>query len=756
MRPTLGIAIALLVTSGVSAAWAADGDVSEQTSYSFIRTLDGQATLASVGRGPGEAATVQQPLMQGDRIQVAAGARLEIALADRNLLRVGGESSLVLARVAFSADRDDRTTLLDLQAGEIVLQVTDQALGDQLPEISTPVGSIYIHEPGTYRIQVQPDGSCEVAVRSGFAELLTERGSTVVRSGEDALALPDHWSSVELAAAGPLDGLERWGAELDEGARLASSRTLHVEPYLAYQAAPLARYGNWVDVDATWYWQPRVATGWRPYWQGNWTWTPSGMTWVSDEPWGWVPYHYGTWSNLPGYGWVWRPGNVYSPAWVYWYWSSSWTGWCPVGYYTDFYRPYWPTGFRLGVYGWTGGDWGLYAQWNFLPTPRLCDRHGHGWRRTGVELGREGHGPGPHGILTTDTHGLPRNRWDRPDELVEVLARRNRGRDGGGPLPTVTDFVARRPGLPPVVRQAVEPDPNRRMGRRVATPLDPAAPRLGGAETGRTRVAEDPAAGWRRRAPRVGGLGEPGTGARALAPATGTDRPGAGSGRLWGSRVGGALGTAGVDSAHRAPGEAPRTLRRDALPTFTPRTSAPPAPPSNTRQGWKLRGGWGEPVGDTRATGNPGWRTSNGDQTPVSRVIGGLRRTQPDAPPAFDGSQGNRRSGTPLVGPGQRYVAPSPAAPGSAWIRPRPGTQAPAGHALRPTPSWRGPTVQPPSLRGGSSRSTPPPRSGSSAPPPRVNRGSGGSSHSNSGGHSNNGHSGGHGRGSGAHPHGHS
>jgi hypothetical protein len=394
--------------------------------------------------------------------------------------------------VAFSADRDDRTTRIELDEGELQLLVGDDALGDELPEIGTPAGTVYVHEPGEYRISFDGARGLEVVVRSGYAELLTERGSTVVRAGESAWTPGDRWSRVELAQAGGYDALERWGAELDRAAEVYDERTLYVEPEYRYAAAPLQRYGSWVYVDSAWAWRPRVTVDWRPYWNGRWAHTPSGLTWVSAEPWGWLPYHYGTWYQAPGFGWCWRPGRVYSPAWVYWYVGPRWTGWCPVGYYTSHYRGYRGNGFRHGLYGWATGSWSFYSDWNFCPTPRVYDRYDRGFRHTGAHIGRLADAEPPRGLLTTDTRGLDRSDWSRGDAVVAKVARRS----GHAPerLPVVTDFVARKSVLPPAVEHAVVSE--RRGGRRVATPLDPIA---GGLSQGGSRGDDRPAPGWRSR-----------------------------------------------------------------------------------------------------------------------------------------------------------------------------------------------------------------------------------------------------------------
>ena len=158
----------------------------------------------------------------------------------------------------------------------------------------------------------------------------------------------------------PVDDPERIPAKRYYDETFYQAELDHLWPHAWQMATRLDRIpevGDWVEYQSVRYWRPYVSAGWRPYWQGRWDWTPSGYTWVSYEPWGWVPYHYGRWCSLPGYGWVWRPGAVYSPAWVYWNWTSGWAGWVPMGYYSQFYNPWYGDRYRYGVYGWAGGGW---------------------------------------------------------------------------------------------------------------------------------------------------------------------------------------------------------------------------------------------------------------------------------------------------------------------------------------------------------------------------------------------------------------
>jgi hypothetical protein len=445
----------LLALAAAGPAIAKDSD-----SYGYLRVVEGEATLIESGSNDRESAEINQPVLAGDRLIVPNRSRLEIVLADRNVVRVDGGSELILERLAASPDANDRATVLRLLEGNLQLVVLQESLGDELPRVETPNATIYVQNYGVYRVTAEREGWSELAVRRGTAEVVTERGSAKVRADEGAVIEGDRLATVEVTSAGSYDSLERWARKLDED---FEADTRYVDDNLRYDAAPLARHGSWIYVDSRPYWRPRVDSGWRPYWHGRWRYTPSGLTWVSSEPWGWVPYHYGSWDYLPAYGWVWEPGYVYSPAWVYWYWGSSHVGWCPTGYYTRYYGSRFGHGFRTGVYGWAGGSWDHYDRWTFVNSGyfrgyRDGYRDGHRdgrWdvRRHAVPIdGRRG--PLGRGVITTDTRPLKPNTWKDPEEAIRAL-RATRGGKDPGDLPDVTSFIARKPDLPDTVARHV-------------------------------------------------------------------------------------------------------------------------------------------------------------------------------------------------------------------------------------------------------------------------------------------------------------
>lgn len=425
--------------------------------YGYVRTLQGGASIAST-ESSAQAAEVNQPVQTGDRVLVSDRSRIELELSDRTLARLDGGSDLTLVRSAFSADADDRNTLLRLDVGDLQLVVTEDALGDELARIDTANATFYVSEPGLYRVRTDGDAWTAVTVRSGALEVRTETESITLAAGRSLRVDGAEFPRLAEFDTPAEDDFDLWGRELD--GQVEQADLGYVEPEMRYTAASLDRYGDWVNVGSRHAWHPgSVGADWRPYWDGRWGYTPSGLTWISNEPWGWSTYHYGSWDYVPVYGWVWYPGVQYAPAWVYWYWGPSYAAWCPSGYYSRYYGAY---GYRYGVYGWAGGGWDGFANWSFVPTRYFGHRNLRDYSHPGAYYrDRYGLRDVPRGIITTDTRPITPNRWDRPTEVIDAL-QRVRFDDGDhlarkipDDLPDVSSFVSRRGDLDPTVGRRI-------------------------------------------------------------------------------------------------------------------------------------------------------------------------------------------------------------------------------------------------------------------------------------------------------------
>ncbi len=757
-------------------------------SYGYFRTLDGSATVVQAG---GERIQIEanEPVLVGDVVFVGGGSRAELVLADRNLVRVGDEAELGFRALAYSADRADPTSILDLRRGTLQLVVVPGQLGQDFPSIVTPNSTVQARSAGTYLIVVDDEEHTEVVVREGRADVLTADDGAEVRPGESVFVEGRGTPRLRFAAAPSVDRLEHWGNQLSEYGYVEGE---YIDDDLRYAASDLDDHGSWVSVGGSYAWRPYVGVGWSPYRDGRWRYTPSGLFWVSYEPWGWVPYHYGYWDYADAYGWVWFPGRRFAPAHVYWYWGPHYAGWVPAGYYARHYGHRYGSGFGFyfGVYGTVGGGYAPYRYWTFCPVGRLGNRRQSTYVLHGYELGRRG-ARLDNGILTTDTRALRPDVWRRPTEGLARL--RSLGQRNGRTLPNANAFIERTPRLPADLERVtlrgadrgarangaatrINPaglDARRPAAEARARNLEGRAPRLdaraGPAQTGpvagtlRTSPGTDRRATGTLRRPEAGALRRPDTGARTptatpARPATGAnDRSSPASPRR-------------PETRSRQPGT---TLRRPTTPdagrpTVERRSAGSGsgqirAPETRTRPGGQeLRRPTQPPTRSPAARGSsPGTRATPTRPTvelrsaPSSRPT--LRRgspTQPDAAlrraPASTNRPTLRRPTAPVrptVGRSPQPTSRPTVQRSSGGSGARPAVRrptAPARPTVRrsPQPTSR-PTVQRSSGSGasrptvkrssgsGASRPTVKRSSGSGGPRPAIRRGSGRGSNGN-------------------------
>lgn len=435
-----GAALLAVPAMGAHPPMGANDD--DADAYGFVRRVEGDVLLAGLEQKDAVDAEVNHPLLTGDQISTNSG-RVEVILPDGSIVRIDRTTDVVFDSLGGSPDSDpDAGTLLLLDEGEIQVRTPEVFYGSEEFAVRTSNATIYLSAAGSYRLRTRGTSFTEVVVREGFAEADTRSGSAVARDGEALEVSGYSRPFVDVLAVGPEDGLEIWAEDLDR--RAYDARSEYVDPRLAYAAEPLHDNGEWIVVQSRRVWRPYVRAGWRPFRYGRWVYSPSGLTWVASAPWGWVTSHYGSWDYYPAYGWLWYPGSFYRPAAVYWYWGPTYVGWVPYGYYGRHYGFYGGPGFGFGVYGWAGGDWGFWADWTFCPTRYFGRRGYHHYWDSGRSLARTRRFAVPRGIVTTDTRGLTRDRWGKPNEVHDVLVRRNADSTRVRELPDVTDFVARR------------------------------------------------------------------------------------------------------------------------------------------------------------------------------------------------------------------------------------------------------------------------------------------------------------------------
>lgn len=342
------VLIASSVLAFANLAMASQGD--DLTSLSYISYLERYATVLPANQDETIEAVLNMPLVAGDRVDTAREGRMEIMLADGNALWLDEYTTVSLDAVAFSRDTEAERTVLFIADGSLSVEVAEHALASESMRIDSRGATIYLVEPGLYRLQALSSGGVRVEVRAGLAEASTTAGGVLVRAETAAEVGAGEVLRSEVILSSD-DDFALWVEARRDIAAGESAK--HVDLRYSRQAAQLDSYGSWVYVDSinSWAWQPSVSGAWRPYTAGRWYWTPTGYAWISYEPWGWLPYHYGSWHFSGSFGWVWSWGNYWGPAWVSWMWWPGYVGWCPYGYYNSWYwgsyGAYYPPHYRL-------------------------------------------------------------------------------------------------------------------------------------------------------------------------------------------------------------------------------------------------------------------------------------------------------------------------------------------------------------------------------------------------------------------------
>jgi hypothetical protein len=277
-----------------------------------VSFIHGDVTTQRGDTGEWVAATLNTPVLAGDKLSTGTDSRAELQLDNANILRIADNSTANIA--SFSP------THIQLQVGKglVTYDVLDGSQADV--EIDTPNASIHPQMgAGTYRITVNSDSETIVDIRKGSADVSTPEGSTHVDNNQRITVEGAENAQYQISNGVGMDEWDQWNTDRDHTITSAASWQ-HTNPYYV-GSQDLDPYGQWQTVPAYGsVWVPTgVAPGWAPYRDGRWVFEPYyGWTWVSYEPWGWAPYHYGRWFVYGG-NWVWWPGPVYAgyrPIWA--------------------------------------------------------------------------------------------------------------------------------------------------------------------------------------------------------------------------------------------------------------------------------------------------------------------------------------------------------------------------------------------------------------------------------------------------------
>ena len=313
-----------------------------------ISSITGTVTLEREGKL--EPAETNSPLLAGDRLRTRGSSRVEVLFSDGTSVTVDEDSDLAM----------QSASLMRLFEGQIRFAIV-RATTTLDYRVDAAAASIWIRAAGDYRISARPRRSEKpeviLTVLRGSAELVNEHGRSTVRAGQEALATPDLAPSLAYDVnSASTQEFDTWTEDQRE-ARVGSASIDYLPSELRYESGAFDQYGSWgYQAPHGYVWYPRVATAWRPYWQGRWAYTGHfGWFWVGVDRWSWATHHYGRW-GVGNAGWYWIPGRSWSPAWVSWGNAPGYIGWCPLGY-----NGYPVVGFH------TSGYYSPWSAWTIVP-----------------------------------------------------------------------------------------------------------------------------------------------------------------------------------------------------------------------------------------------------------------------------------------------------------------------------------------------------------------------------------------------------
>lgn len=294
-----------------------------------LNMAQGTVSFQPAGEQDWVAANFNRPLTTGDSLWADQDSRGELHIGSTSL-RISSQTGLTFLNL------NDRTVQIQLAQGSLEITLRQLDSGDAY-EIDTPNIAFSLLQPGTYRIDVDPQGQATtISVFDGQGQVSGGGNSYDLSPGQRGSFTGTDTLSYDVSNVNANDDFDNWCRSRDDAEDRSESANYVSTDVTGYE--DLDANGHWENVpDYGEVWVPTaVPAGWAPYHYGHWVWIePWGWTWVEDEPWGFAPFHYGRWAFVAG-GWAWVPGPrvirpVYAPALVVFVGAGANVAWFPLG-----------------------------------------------------------------------------------------------------------------------------------------------------------------------------------------------------------------------------------------------------------------------------------------------------------------------------------------------------------------------------------------------------------------------------------------
>jgi len=170
-----------------------------------LSLIEGDVQVRTEDTGEWVPASINMPLMDGDRIWVPDGGRTELQLRDGTFLRLDENSALEILTV----EKDSYQFYLT----EGRSYANFRGLRGSFLQIDTPDSSIRVYDRSNFRIETTQDGYTDISVYRGIVYAESRDGETSVDGGK-TLSLREG-TYAELSPLGPPDEWERWNNKKD-------------------------------------------------------------------------------------------------------------------------------------------------------------------------------------------------------------------------------------------------------------------------------------------------------------------------------------------------------------------------------------------------------------------------------------------------------------------------------------------------------------------------------------------------------------
>lgn len=277
-------------------------------------------------------ASVNVPLISGDKIWVPENGRSEIQFLGGSYIRADKNTGLDITRL--NRDSQGNITQVAVTQGRTYIYYNGSADSNSVFQVDTPMISAMAYSSAIFDVFVYEHGYTEVSVIKGTVYVEGQHGNTKVNAGDMITVSAD--KETELSPKRPNDGWLSWNVSRDSSIERAGTSIKYLPSALYDYGADFDQYGQWVHTsDYGYVWSPRITVNtWAPYRNGRWVWRNHDYVWVSYEPWGWAPYHYGRWAFTVGIGWFWVPPALndvfWAPGFVAWINTPTYVSWVPL------------------------------------------------------------------------------------------------------------------------------------------------------------------------------------------------------------------------------------------------------------------------------------------------------------------------------------------------------------------------------------------------------------------------------------------